>query len=228
MQLPNILTQFAFLSAVTHIALDTPSKSANLCSDGGRQRQILFNIGLRHHGPIAPKRFLLPCLDPMVDLRDILLGDCSAVLRGHLMRLRERREGSRRKGHQCHSDKTLHEIGTLDGIWAIRKGVMDVQERLDRHVCCKLNETILVSQRLLVRQINAGRFNDLVGFLACAKVAKCFGCEICISPNDLLQAGDETLERRTIVCVNIAIANAKQIEELEVSADVRRTSRLAS
>ena len=97
---------------------------------------------------------------------------------------------------------------------------MDVQERLDCHVCGKLNETILVSQRLLARQINADRFNDLVSSLACAKVAKCFGCEICISPNDHLQAGDETLERRTIVCVNIAMANAKQIEELEVPDDI--------
>ena len=101
---------------------------------------------------------------------------------------------------------------------------MNVQERLDRPVCCKLNETIFVSQRLLVLQINADRPNDLVDFLACAKSLKSFGCELRISPNDLLQTDDETFDRGRDVRVDIAIADAKQIEELEVSTDVRELS----
>ena len=101
---------------------------------------------------------------------------------------------------------------------------MNVQERLDRHVCCKLNDTIVVSQRLLVLQINADRPNDLVDLLARAEFLKTFVCKLCISPNDLLQTDDETFGRGRDVRVDIAIADAKQIEELEVSTDVRELS----
>ena len=68
---------------------------------------------------------------------------------------------------------------------------MNVQERLDGHVCCTLNETIRVSQRLLVRQDNTNWSNNLVGLLARTKVCEYFGCEICVVPNDTLQAGNE-------------------------------------
>ena len=106
----------------------------------------------------------------MINLRDVLLGDCSAEVRGHCVRLLKRQEGSRGKTHQCHGDETLHEVGALDVSRSGREGAMNVQERLDGHVCCKLNETIRVSQRLLVRQDIADRFNDLVGLVARPKV----------------------------------------------------------
>ena len=70
---------------------------------------------------------------------------------------------------------------------------MNVQERLDGHVRCKLNETIRVSQQLLVRQDITNWSNDLVGLLARTKVREYFGCEVCVIPNDPLHAGNEAL-----------------------------------
>ena len=57
--------------------------------------------------------------------------------------------------------------------------------------------------------------------LDCAKVAKGFGCELCIVANDLLQTGDESHDRGQLVHVNVAIADAKQIEELQEPNEIR-------
>ena len=63
--------------------------------------------------------------------------------------------------------------------------------------------------------------NGLGGPLALRQSREGHWLRTLIVPNDPLQNGDEVRDRGRVVRVNVAIADAKQIEELEVPGDIR-------